>query len=787
MKKRLLILPLVMLTMMVVSCENQNSSQSSTSNKESTSSNIESTTSSSSTSSSSSSVPVVHTIVVQDNEDLGVTLETDVVNAIAGIDVTVTVTNSKPKLTRVNGVKVNNGATIALKGNSATFVMPDEDVVITVDAETITYSISLTDTTVGLVDLSGTPEKAQEGDVVTFTLFTKPGFTYLEEITVFSGVVETETYKTYNVSTIGEYEYSFTMPDTDVMIDVKTEKTLYSVKKGSNSSNVESWKNVNTNSSTYDLYASVGDVIEVTTKNTDDQKPVGIEVNGLEISTPTETNGNTYRFTMPARPTTINVKVTPLYRPITVNNSEHLTLTLLKKDTIDSEDVYTPITEAVARSTVYVRVEGVSEDYGINELKAKCVKTNNYSGSTYEENITLSKIEDNFYSFLVPVSNDISVTITESNLTLYRDAAFVGKYKGANIYSAGQGTDTLKNSLTILSSGTATNSAPRIDGYTITEHDETNKVIMMGKGATTYTLHYDDKSIYYPYSSGKDIADDSYFFVKDDGASIYTYKKSIFGNNNTTGKDYVVVEIYDDGEIMTGFFVDIKKSKLYMDVTFEFKTGTSISDSDASYMIKKGDKVIVEVANTGNNKYCLLDGLQGTYTGTNGDLVISGTGTATYQDKTYSYVYNSENQSLNLTLDGENISLTLDVENKTYTVLGAEGPENEYDGKSYSGVWNDDGDVYFMKVSFKKAGQANVELRFSSSTGTQAYPFSSHPNNKIDSYTVNLDGTISLTMYDGSRAVTLTLTPNADKTSFSVGSDFSNGYKTSLVTLTLDA
>ena len=63
-----------------------------------------------------------------------------------------------------------------------------------------------------------------------------------------------------------------------------------------------------------------------------------------------------------------------------------------------------------------------------------------------------------------------------------------------------------------------------------------------------------------------------------------------------------------------------------------------------------------------------------------------------------------------------------------------------------------------------------------------------YPNNSNkdpDSYVINDDGTISLTMHDSSKVVVLTLTPNDDKTTLTINKDFSNVYTTKDLVLSL--
>lgn len=63
-----------------------------------------------------------------------------------------------------------------------------------------------------------------------------------------------------------------------------------------------------------------------------------------------------------------------------------------------------------------------------------------------------------------------------------------------------------------------------------------------------------------------------------------------------------------------------------------------------------------------------------------------------------------------------------------------------------------------------------------------------YPNNSNkdpDTYVINDDGTISLTMHNGSSEKVLVLTPNETKTTLTIDKDFSNVYTTKDLVLSL--
>ena len=795
--KKILVLPLALVSLLAVGCDKVPSSETSSSSEASSS-----VVSSSSSVVSSTSVAVAHAIHVVNNEELGVTLEADVTSAVKDITVTITVTNSKPTKTLVKGIHVNGGDLIELKSdNTASFKMLDEDVVVTVEAEELTYLIH--DETEGFACLSGLPEKAFEGDLITFTVFTKPGFTFLDKVVVFQGEEETETFKEVPLTTTEAYKYQFVMPASEISVKVSTEATMYAVTRGKNSSNISYTKNTVTNSTASNLYASVGQIVEVGLKDTDTAKPTGISVNGMEITTPTEEGGSAFQFAMPSRPATVDVLTTPYYRPLKKVESEHLKLTFLsREETVDEATkaktfTYTEITQSVAREDVYVRVTGVTEDFVVSSMKG-IYKTKGYTGSIYENNLTISKVTDdeneaNLYTFRCPVSDDITVTVTEENLTTYKGQPFVGKYKFVELYRQGSKTDSLSSTAEIKSSGKieATSGKPFTSSI-ISNHDAENKrLTLLKEGSDKFFMSYEGDLGYTPFSDNKVYQQDAFFMVKDDGTTL-TYKSNIFGQKEE-GKTYFAVEIFTTKNnvetFKNGFFVDFsdeKNPKLFMNVTFEFTKGSFVSDTNAEYKVKKGDTVVADVANCGTSLYALRDGLQATYTGANGELVLDGLGTATYKGSTWSYVFDKETSDLTLTSGGSSLTLGLTLTDKTYVEKGAVAAENDFDGKTFSNFFTSSWDdtFYFYKVTFGKSGSVDVLITTGKTEkGTKMYPNNS--NKDPDTYAINDDGTISLTMHNGSSEKVLVLTPNETKTTLTIDKDFSNVYTTKDLVLSL--
>lgn len=791
--KKILVLPLALVSLLTVGCDKVPSSETSSSSQASPSSVV----SSSSSQASSTSVAVAHAIRVVNNEELGVSLEADVTSALKDITITITVTNSKPTKTLVKGIHVNGGDLIELKSdNTASFKMLDEDVVVTVEAEELTYLLH--DKTEGFACLSGLPEKAFEGDLITFTVFTKPGFTFLDKVVVYQGEKGKDTFKEVPLTTTEAYKYQFVMPASEISVEVSTEATMYAITRGKNSSNISYAKNTVTNSTSSSLYASVGQIVEVGLKDTDTAKPTGISVNGMEITTPTKEGGSEFQFTMPSRPATIDVLTTPYYRPLKKVESEHLKLTFLSREEKVDETTntktftYTEITQSVAREDVYVRVTGVTEDFVVSSMKGNYKTKYSDSNSLTITKDTADENEANLYTFRCPVSDDITVTVTEENLTAYKGQPFVGKYKFVELWNSGIKTGSLSSTAEIKSSGKleATSGKP-FTSSTISNHDAENKRLTLLKGSDKFFMSYEGDLGYTPYSNDKVYQQDAFFMVKDDGTTL-TYKSNIFGQKEE-GKTYFAVEIFTkENNVETfknGFFVDFTDEanpKLFMNVTFEFTKGSFVSDTNAEYKVKKGDTVVADVANCGSSLYALRDGLQATYTGANGELVLDGLGSATYKGSTWNYVFDKETNDLTLTSGGNSFILGLTLTDKTYVEKGAVAAENDFDGKTFSNFFSSsfDDSYYFYKVTFGKSGSVDVLITTGKTEkGTKMYPNNS--NKDPDTYVINEDGTISLTMHNGSREEVLVLTPNETKTTLTIDKDFSNVYTTKDLVLSL--
>lgn len=729
-------------------------------------------------------IDVEHEIKITNIEEKGVSAISNFAQAKRGEKITITVTNEMPEKTEVTGVTINDTivATPTSEANKFEFTMPDEVANVTIDVEDITYTITSLSTSATY--LKGMPEKAQVGDEITFSILLEPGYHFLNEITLFSGVKDEDSYIEYDLTFVEKYTYSFTMPNVDVKIEVLTDKTEYSVKDITEyGSTIDgSFKNLTTDVSSYNLFAHAGDEIEVNLRNTDSKFAKGIIINGKE-KVLLKDGESKVTFIMPACPVEIDEFTVPYEREITIENSDNLTATLYKL--VDEELIET--TTGVYNEYIYVGIEGENENIGLNEV---VVKYNNGD----KVDVTIVEIDGkNYYRFVMKEYNDVTVTISEQNLSKYKGKEFVGEYLGRNLYdnSIGEdldlgGTGWKYRDLTITSAGYITK--PTDESYfnsAISELDETNKSFVTTKYYTDYKFYYSNNIIYSSQdpSNLSPTFDGLFYIKKSSDYSVYTVDYVGFSNNHQ------IVSFYGDGNLIQSAYVDYSTNELFLDVTISMVTGDTFNTATSEFDIISNGSIIRKIRNTGTSSnntdgFFISNGLEGTYldsASTDADLIIiDGKDKASYDGIEYTYIYEKEANSIVI---GEiNTRFTLDVSNKTYVKEILEGPINDYIDKTYAGEFTDSWtDYYDYEITFISETECKIEIY----QGYSKYYPSNHPNDGIDVYELNLDGTLTVHMYDGSTEVTLTFTPNDDKTTLTIEDNYTSFYETKGTVLNL--
>lgn len=744
------------------------------------------TTSDSSTTSDDTTSVVVneHSISVVPSDDIEVSVES---KAQEGQVITVSLTYDSNDITILK-VLANSVECGKRSQNEYYFEMPDQDVIISVQYRNnneyhkismpvaTSQAITLTD-----IDISQT---FKVGSTIKTRVSVTPGFNFHGDLKATVGLSGFNPYDLEIETEVIDNEtyYSFVMPDDDVTITAETTRANFKVSYSEDDSNliysirqhkVGADYDVNVN----DDFIEFGATVSVSLKNTDTLKAESLTIPQLKTTFDDLSN---IEFTMPAMNITFEVNSTDYLRDLIAVNSEHLTLSFY---TTEDNITYTPVTGAVYDEYVYVKVDGLSEDIDILSLEAT------YSGN---ETINLLdseyKYDDTYYRFKMPLEDDLGVTVTvvEKDLTKFADAPFLGTYLGRNIWRGSTTTEALNSEsykAVIDGSGIFTLS----EGIILDSYDDEAK-IMTGHGLESdtaskeYKIRYTDKLLFSSYglSLDSDLDCDNIYAVKKENESdsddSYTVTYEVIGDKAT------VLQYYKDGEPYVGAFVDAENDKAYLNVRFDLlNETTSIIDKMAEYEIYDLDtnQVVAHVTSTGSggsSNRVFLDGLQGTYTGDRGNLTLDGNGSATLGETSYSYTVNEEG-NVELISGGTTITITLDTELNTYTVISEELAENEYQGYTFSGTFNDNwGDSNSISIKFSTA--TNCELQ----VGTYIIyiPNSKWPSDAVQTYQIDeVTGIITINTYnENGNPITLTLTPNEDKTALTINEDISSFYTT---------
>ncbi len=276
---------------------------------------------------------------------------------------TITVNTTPSTGYRVKSVSTSPSATVttATAGSKYTFPMPAANTTVTVEFEKIAYTVSKGAASGGSFTV---PATATMGDTVTVNTTPSTGYRVKS--------VSTSPSATVTTATAGS-KYTFTMPASNITVNVAFEKIPYTVGKG---------VTVNGSLAADKTTAVMGDTVTVTTSPDAGYKVKSVSTSP-SASVSTVTADSKYTFTMPAANITVNAAFEARTYSITKNAAVHGSF-------------------EVAASAVYntpVTVD-VTPDVGY------CVK----QVATSPEAIVSTVASDTRYSFNMP-AGDTAVTV----------------------------------------------------------------------------------------------------------------------------------------------------------------------------------------------------------------------------------------------------------------------------------------------------------------------------------------------------------------------------------------
>ena len=303
-----------------------------------------------------------------------VTIDGGKTTATYGEEVTLTIAPTRGY--RLKTISGNDGAITCTKVNDTSykFTMTDATVAITAEFEKIPYNI---DSTVsgGVGGTVTVQETAVFGTVVTVTLSPATGCR-LKTITVNDGDVTS--------TKVDDTTYTFTMPTSDVTVEVEYEKIPYTLtlNVGDNGT-----ANITDNKTS----ATYGETITVTVTPEADFILSGISVNSGAV-TVTSVNATTYTFTMPNGNVTVNV--TFAHEPYSITYGTVVGGTVTVAETaIEGTEVTVTLTPSIG-----YHVDGISVNSGA---------------------VTVTTVNTTTYKFTMPASDvTIAVTFAQTDYTV---------------------------------------------------------------------------------------------------------------------------------------------------------------------------------------------------------------------------------------------------------------------------------------------------------------------------------------------------------------------------------
>lgn len=722
-KNKLIILSLGALLTLSACAGTPDSTSEEASSSSNISSSLEDVASSTSSSSISSEEKASYSIQVEETINVTVAVAS---SAKAGDTVTIALTYDEAAIA-VKSVTANNVACEA-KGNKAySFVMPSENVTIRVTTEKVVHRYQITNGNEEGVTLTDVGEKAEEGKEVTFGYKTKSGYELNGKISITCGSSSIDYTDNHDGT------YSFVMPSGEVTITLGTRHRLYKVTKDEATKSLISLIKCEytldyldeeaTGPSYEDIWshdnkAEYGRNVIVTLTSNAKEKATGIIIPELNLTLPLESNKNTISFTMPNKDVTIKVTSEANLHPVTLNNSDHVTLALYSKE----NDGYTQVTSVLSQSVYYLKATLNSEDYKIREISYSYLP--NY-GSEVTKNLEATN-EDGYYEInleeiTLKDESGLTITVTEIQNGKFSEYSFLGTFIVTAIdknNSAQSWPNTLKT--IIDDSGLMKVGSDEYSITSATGKDKGEAIAVKTDGTSSFKFYYDgdtliaDSSltnkeqtftndVFIGIRMPEEVKNDQYQYVLDyyegfaDRAKIDDSNfLSVFEFRKITSDS----KAYEDTALVKTIVIDGAKNKMFMDgVSLSVTSGTKpFTDSGTSYNVLVDGKIAYALKGTNRYdvKHIVLDEFYGNYTLSGSSevtLSLDGEGGATYKEES-GYKYTVDDNQVTLNGNGKKVVITIDVENKTYAVVSEETLTNGLVGSTFTDAGNVSYDDY---------------------------------------------------------------------------------------------
>ena len=474
--------------------------------------------------------------------------------------------------------------TLASCSSSFTNPFTGEGIALDGDSDETT-SYSITNVTSDYAYLDGLPAKGEAGKSYSFRVSLKPGYHFNDKVTITAGE------NTVDVTQEGD-TYTFVMPSSEIYISVDVGATDFTITnecyfvKGVYLDDAEE-------NPTPIKSAIAGTPLKFEAVADIDFSFTEITINGTAIE---EGDDGYYHFNMPVRPIVIKSDKNAISYDVSLTSELTLSTAKIYKDAETKEE----ITSAIKGDTVYIEFSSEIE-YMKYTVSAKTVVD---EGETAKD-IEVSAVEgsENLFSFTM-ISDNIEISATEKDMTLYHTASIVGKaWKGKEIYSSSKALGTyayadLSDEQSFSTDGSM--KTPKVDATwdPVDEHHadcEFSKTNWYGSVTTVpFKAAWTDHILALQWVNSSSSASsvkwsDSYFCVADD-----TYDLHVLSFDY-----YRLAWIEDtDGNIIETVLVE--NGNIHLNVTVKKEDGSTALGSDitltSTFIIYEGEDELMRVS-----------------------------------------------------------------------------------------------------------------------------------------------------------------------------------------------
>lgn len=468
------------------------------------------------------------------------------------------------------------------------------------------------------------------------------------------------------------------------------------------------------------------------------------------------------------------------------------------------------IIDSISSSTyVYLEITPNSEDYAVLKVEATYTKANDTGARTEDITDSLSSETGLYHIYLysLEAGTDVTFTITERNLAIFKGQPFVGDYLPIHLSIYGGRTFTgFSDDLlpfTLNQAGEAEiyrrggTSTLLISEPLITSAAEANGRWELST-STYATLYYDDNLLvgaeYYEdtlWSStdwivgvkkadAADTAEDYAVY----GQSFSLTTPAASEEEEATTDRYFALQVYKGEALYASLYIDESTHTVLFGATFNMIYGNNVSEDKSIYEVYDGETLLKTVGyklTGGYENRIFLSEPYGNYVNGENTLFLDGNGNATYDGLNWTYALDADGVTISLYSGFRTIVGTLDLTNRTFAVTSDVTTEETtpgFMGKAYRGSFTDSTDeVEYLYLAFH---ESNYTVSSSCGGSSSLTLNGLYLNNTDIAYTYDA-ATMTITIenfmnFRDTATMTMTYSPAAD--TITITNDFNFVYKT---------